>query len=56
MNIFKSFVCSGLINQMAFRLPSLNLETLTLFPFPIQETFFPVPSSALATKVPSKEP
>jgi hypothetical protein len=55
MNIFKSLVCFGLINQMVFRLPSLNLEMLTLFPFTIQETLFPVPSSAIAIKKPSKE-
>jgi hypothetical protein len=39
---------------MVFRLPFLNLEMLTIFPFPIQETLFPVPSSALAIKIPSK--
>jgi hypothetical protein len=56
MNIFKSLVCSALINHVVFRLPSLNLELLTNLPFPIQETLFPAPTSALAIRIPSKEP
>jgi hypothetical protein len=55
MNIYKSSVFFGSNNQTVFRLPFLNLETLTHFPHPTLETLFPVPSSALAMKIICKE-